>query len=66
MNLDTTEYLGALSGSGGADSLKIIMAKVFDKAETMVESFEGPDEKKGTVLLTERNKVVRKQAWRIH
>jgi hypothetical protein len=59
MNLDMTQILGALSGSGGADSLKIIMAKVFDKAETMVDSFEGPDEKSGTVLLTERNKVVR-------
>ena len=59
MNMDMTQILGALSGSGGADSLKIIMAKVFDKAENMVDSFEGPDEKNGTVLLTERNKVVR-------
>ena len=58
LEMDLPQILAALSGTAGADSLKIIMAKVFDKAESMVDSFEGDDEKKGTVLLTERNKVV--------
>ena len=57
-DMDLSQIMGALSGEGGADSLKVVMAKVFDKAESMVDSFEGDDEKKGTVLLTERNKVV--------
>lgn len=58
LNMDMGQILGALSGNGGADALKIVMAKVFDQAETMIENFEGPEEKGGTVLLTERNKVV--------
>ncbi len=57
-NLDLGQIFAALNGKGGSDALKIIMAKVFDKAESMVESFEGPDADKGSVLLTERNKVV--------
>lgn len=55
-DIDMTQLLGLLSGSdSGADSLKILMAKVFGEAESMLESFEGAD---GTVLLTGRNKVV--------
>jgi pheromone shutdown protein TraB len=57
-NLDLGQIFAALNGKGGSDALKIIMAKVFDKAESMVESFEGPDAEKGSVLLTERNKAV--------
>lgn len=58
MEMDLSQILAGLSSAGGPDSLKIVMAKVFDKAESMVDSFEGDDEKNGTVLLTERNKVV--------
>lgn len=54
-DISLPELLSALSGADGADSLKILMAKVFDGAEEMMESFEGQD---GTVILTERNKVV--------
>jgi hypothetical protein len=57
LDLDLPQLLGLLSGSG-SDNLKILMAKVFDKAEAMVEQFEGKDSEKGTVILTERNKKV--------
>lgn len=58
LNLDLGQILGSLNKPGGSDALKIIMAKVFDQAESMVENFEGADAAQGTVLLTERNKVV--------
>ena len=58
MEMDLSQILAGLGSAGGPDSLKVVMAKVFDKAESMVDSFEGDDEKNGTVLLTERNKVV--------
>lgn len=59
LNIDLPQLLAMLNGSeAGADSLKILMAKVFDQAEGLIAEFEGDDEANATVLLTGRNKFI--------